>query len=60
MKKLLNKKIAELVVILGYEGFLTSQNEIHEALKDMSKRPTPDITGSFIIVKHAFDDLDTK
>lgn len=49
------QKIAEVVGILGYEGFLTSQNEIHEALKDMSKRPTPDITGS---VQHSIAALE--
>lgn len=40
------QKIAEVVDVMGNKGFLTSQNEICEALNDMSKRPTPDITGS--------------
>lgn len=40
------QKIAEAVDILGKVNLVTSQNEILEALKDMSKRPAPDITGS--------------
>lgn len=40
------QKIAEVVDVLGKAKLATSQNEIHEALKDMSKRPVPDITGS--------------
>lgn len=40
------QKIAEAVDVLGKVKLVTSQNEIHEALKDMSKRPVPDITGS--------------
>ena len=40
------QKIAEAVDVLGEVKLVTSQNEIHEALKDMSKRPVPDITGS--------------
>lgn len=40
------QKIAEAIDVLGKVKLTTSQNEIHEALTDMSKRPTPDITGS--------------
>ena len=40
------QKIKETVNVLGEARLLTSQNEIHEALKDLSKRPKPDITGS--------------
>lgn len=49
------KKIAEAAVELGNVKLLTSQNEIHEALKDMSKRPNPDITGS---VQHSLAALE--
>ena len=44
------KEIKDVVDILGEAKLDTTQNEIREALKDMSKRPTPDITGS---VQHA-------
>lgn len=40
------QKISEAVDVLGEVNLKTSQHEIHEALKDMSKRPEPDITGS--------------
>lgn len=40
------QKIAEAVDVLGEVELVTSQNEIREAIKDMSKRPKPDITGS--------------
>ncbi len=40
------QKISETVQVLGKAKLITSHNEINEALKDMSKRPTPDITGS--------------
>lgn len=40
------QKITEAVNVLGKVGLMNSQHEIHEALKDMSKRPEPDITGS--------------
>lgn len=40
------QKNAEAVDVLYKAKLITSQNEIQEALKDMSKRPTPDITGS--------------
>lgn len=40
------QKIKESVEVLGEAEQQTAQNEIREALKDMSKRPTPDITGS--------------
>lgn len=38
--------IKDVVDILGEAKLHTTQYEIREALKDMSKRPTPDITGS--------------
>lgn len=40
------QKIKETVDILGQAELATSKNEIQEALKDMSKRPEPDITGA--------------
>lgn len=40
------QKIVEAVDVLGEVELATSQNEIHKALKDMSNRPEPDITGS--------------
>lgn len=40
------QEISESINILGDAKLTTSKNEIHEALKDMSKRPNPDITGS--------------
>lgn len=40
------QKITEAIEVLKVAKLITSQNEIREALKDMSKRPTPDITGS--------------
>lgn len=40
------QKITEAIDVLKEAKLITSQNEIREALKDMSKRPTPDITGS--------------
>lgn len=40
------KEIKDVVDILGEAKLHTTQYEIREALKDMSKRPTPDITGS--------------
>lgn len=49
------QKIAEAVDVLGKANLKTSQNEIHEALKDMSKRPDPDITGS---VQHSMAALE--
>ena len=39
-------KIKEAVKVLGEAKLSTSLNEIHEALKDLSKRPIADITGS--------------
>lgn len=38
--------IKDVVDVLGEAKLHTTQYEIREALKDMSKRPTPDITGS--------------
>lgn len=49
------QKIAEAVNVLGEVNLKTSKNEIHEALKDMSKRPKPDITGS---VQHSMAALE--
>lgn len=40
------QKIEEVTDVLDRVKLETSRNEIHEALKDMSKRPNPDITGS--------------
>lgn len=40
------KEIKDVVDILGEAKLHTTQTEIREALKDMSKRPIPDITGS--------------
>lgn len=40
------QKITEAIDVLEEAKLITSQNEIHEALTDMSKRPTPDITGA--------------
>lgn len=40
------QEIAEAVGVLRKVKLMTSQNEIYEALKDMSKRPEPDITGA--------------
>lgn len=45
-EEVFEQKIAETVDVLGKAKLETSQNEIHEAIKDMSKRPAPDITGS--------------
>lgn len=39
-------KVTETVDLLGRANLQTSQNEIKEALKDMSKRPSPDLTGA--------------
>ena len=36
-------------------GLLTAQNEIHEALRDLSRRPEPDLTGA---VQHAMAALE--
>jgi hypothetical protein len=41
--------------VLGEEGKSTARNEIHEALSDLSRRPTPDITGA---VQHAMAALE--
>lgn len=54
-EKAFEKKIAEAVNVLEDAKLNTSHHEIHEALKDMSKRPTPDITGS---VQHAMAALE--
>lgn len=40
------QKITEAIDVLGEAKLITSKNEIHEALMDMSNRPTPDITGA--------------
>lgn len=40
------QKIKETVVVLGNAKQQTTQDEIRKALQNMSKRPTPDITGS--------------
>lgn len=40
------QEIKDVVDTLGEAKLDTTQNEIREALKDMSKRPIPDITGS--------------
>ena len=40
------QEIKDVVDTLGEAKLHTTQYEIREALKDMSKRPTPDITGS--------------
>lgn len=48
-------KIAEATEELGKAKFLTSKNELHEAIKDLSKRPNPDITGS---VQHSLAALE--
>ncbi|MBQ8192025.1 MAG: hypothetical protein IJZ45_09750 [Bacteroidaceae bacterium] len=53
--KAFEQKIAEVIDVLGDVGLETSQNEIREALKDMSKRPEPDITGS---VQHSVASLE--
>ncbi len=45
-EEIFEQKINETVGILGDAKQQTAQNEIREALKDMSKRPAPDITGS--------------
>lgn len=44
------QEIKDVVDTLGEAKLHTTQYEIREVLKDMSKRPTPDITGS---VQHA-------
>lgn len=37
------------------QGFITAQNELHEALHDLSRRPTPDTTGA---VQHSMAALE--
>lgn len=45
-EKAFEQKITEAVDVLGEAKYKTSHNEICEALKDMSKKPKPDITGA--------------
>ncbi|MBQ3628649.1 MAG: hypothetical protein II947_06440, partial [Bacteroidaceae bacterium] len=40
------EKISEASTVLVETGLDTSANEIKEAIKDLSKKPEPDITGS--------------
>lgn len=40
------EKISEASTVLAETGLDTSANEIKEAIKDLSKKPEPDITGS--------------
>lgn len=53
--KLFEEEIKEAVNLLRDVNLKTSENEIREALKDMSKRPNPDITGS---VQHSIAALE--
>lgn len=48
-------KIAEAIDILGEIKIETSISEIKEAITDLSKRPTPDITGS---IQHSLASLE--
>ena len=52
----IEEKISTLLLEqVSWEIYPTAKNELHEALMDISRRPTPDLTGS---VQHAFAALE--
>lgn len=48
-------QIARAVVVLQETGFSEARREVHESLRDLSRRPTPDLTGA---VHHAMGALE--
>jgi hypothetical protein len=53
--ELFNETIMKAHTCLNEEGLHISGNELHEALRDLSRRPVPDITGS---VQHSMAALE--
>jgi len=50
-----NRPVADAIIRLGDTGFNIAKTELHEALQDMSRRPTPDLTGA---LQHAIAALE--
>lgn len=46
---------AQAVAVLDTAGFPTASNEVQEALRDLSRRPTPDVTGA---IQHSMTALE--
>lgn len=51
----LDRVLAVAVTIENSNGYLTASNELHEAIKDLSRRPKPDVTGA---IQHAMASLE--
>lgn len=51
----LDRVLAVAVTTENRNGFLTASNELHEAIKDLSRRPSPDVTGA---IQHAMASLE--
>lgn len=45
----------EAVTVLTGAGYVTAAKEVHEAIRDISRRPSPDVTGS---IQHAIAALE--
>jgi len=44
--ELFEETVRQAETELGLRGFSTARNELHESLHDLSRRPTPDVTGA--------------
>lgn len=51
----LDRVLAVAVATENSNGFLTASKELHEAIKDLSRRPSPDVTGA---IQHAMASLE--
>ncbi|WP_426207692.1 AbiJ-NTD4 domain-containing protein [Massilia sp. TWP1-3-3] len=51
----LDRILAVAATTENLNGYLTASNELHEAIKDLSRRPTPDVTGA---IQHAMASLE--
>lgn len=51
----LDRVLAVAVTIESANGYLTASKELHEAIKDLSRRPSPDVTGA---IQHAMASLE--
>jgi len=44
--ELFEETVRQAETELGLRGFSSARNELHESLHDLSRRPTPDVTGA--------------
>lgn len=51
----LDRVLAVAVATENRNGFVTASNELHKAIKDLSRRPSPDVTGA---IQHAMASLE--